>query len=64
MLVAVVAVALLASCDKGSRQDRFCRQLADDQALLASVPADPDELDAFVERYHCLLYTSDAADEL
>ena len=54
VLVAVVAVALLASCDKGSRQDRFCRQLADDQALLAVVPTDPDELDAFVERYQDL----------
>ena len=51
VLATVVAVVLLASCDKGSRQDRFCRQLADDQALLAVVPTDPDELDAFVERY-------------
>jgi hypothetical protein len=47
----VVAVVVLASCDKGSREDRFCGRLADDQALLAVVPTDPDELDEFVERY-------------
>jgi hypothetical protein len=51
VLATVVAVGLLGSCDKGSRQDRFCHRLADDQALLAVVPADPDALDAFVERY-------------
>jgi hypothetical protein len=54
VLAAVAAVVLLASCDKGSRQDRFCRRLAEDQALLAVVPTDPDELDAFVERYQDL----------
>jgi hypothetical protein len=51
VLATVVAVVLLASCDKGSRQDRFCRRLVDDQAVLAVVPTDPDELDAFVARY-------------
>jgi hypothetical protein len=44
-------VVLLGSCDKGSREDRFCGRLADDQALLATVPSEPDQLDAFVERY-------------
>jgi hypothetical protein len=51
VLATVGAVALVASCDEGSREDRFCRRLAEDQALLAVVPGNPDQLDAFVERY-------------
>ncbi len=48
---ALIAVTCLASCDKGSRQDRFCKKLAEDQSLLAVVPADPGDLDDFVSRY-------------
>jgi len=48
------AVTVLGSCDKGSRQDRFCKQLADDQSLLSAVPQDPDDLDTFVSRYERL----------
>jgi hypothetical protein len=51
VLASIGAVVLLASCDRGSREDRFCRRLAEDQALLAVVPSEPDQLDAFVERY-------------
>jgi phage tail protein X len=53
-LAAPAALVVLVSCDNGSREDRFCDRLADDQALLAVVPTDPDELDAFVERYQDL----------
>ena len=48
---ALVAVTLLGSCDKGSREDRFCRKLADEQQLLAVVPQNPGDLDDFVNRY-------------
>jgi hypothetical protein len=48
------AVTVLASCDKGSRQDRFCKKLTDDQSLLGVVPQNPDDLDAFVSRYQQL----------
>lgn len=48
------AVTVLGSCDKGSRQDRFCKQLADDQSVLSVVPQDPDDLDTFVSRYERL----------
>ena len=48
------AVTVLGSCDKGSRQDRFCKKLAADQSLLSVVPQDPGDLDAFVARYQQL----------
>ena len=51
VLAAVAAVTVLGSCDEGSRQDRFCRRLAEEQGLLATVPTDPGELDDFVNRY-------------
>ncbi len=35
------AVTVLGSCDKGSRQDRFCKKLAADQSLLSVGPAGP-----------------------
>ena len=54
VLATGAALLVLASCDKGSREDRFCERLAEEQALLAVVPTDPDELDAFVERYQDL----------
>ena len=54
VLATGAALLVLASCDKGSREDRFCERLAEEQALLARVPTDPDELDAFVERYQGL----------
>jgi hypothetical protein len=54
VLATVAALVVVVSCDKGSREDRFCDRLIDDQALLAVVPTDPDELDAFVERYQDL----------
>ena len=54
VVAALAAVTLLGSCDKGSRQDRFCRRLAKDQSLLSVVPTDPGGLDDFVERYRQL----------
>jgi hypothetical protein len=48
---ALVAVTLLGSCDKGSREDRFCRKLTEEQQLLAVVPQNPGDLDDFVSRY-------------
>jgi hypothetical protein len=51
---AVLSVALLAACDAGSRQDRFCSKLAEERALLGTVPADPGDLDDFVQRYRDL----------
>jgi len=54
VLATGAALLVLASCDEGSREDRFCERLAEEQALLAVVPTDPDELDAFVERYRDL----------
>ena len=50
----VAAVTVLGSCDKGSRQDRFCKKLAADQSLLSVVPQDPGDLDDFVSRYQQL----------
>ena len=48
------AVTVLGSCDKGSRQDRFCKKLAADQSLLSVVPQNPGDLDDFVSRYQQL----------
>jgi hypothetical protein len=53
-VVVVAAVTVLGSCDKGSREDRFCKQLAEDQSLLAVVPQDPGDFDDFVARYRQL----------
>jgi hypothetical protein len=53
-LAVAAAVIVLGSCDKGSREDRFCTQLAKDQALLAVVPQNPGDLDQFVGRYRKL----------
>jgi len=50
----VAAVTVLGSCDKGSREDRFCKKLAEDQSLLAVVPQDPGDFDDFVARYRQL----------
>ena len=49
-----VAVAVLGSCDKGSREERFCKQLAAVQDELSVVPQDPADLDQFVGRYRKL----------
>jgi hypothetical protein len=54
VLATGAALLVLASCDEGSREDRFCERLAEDQALLAAVPPDPTRLDAFVEQYRDL----------
>ena len=51
VIAAVATVTFVGSCDEGSRQDRFCRRLGDEQGLLATVPTDPGELDDFVNRY-------------
>ena len=59
----LVAVTFLGSCDKGSREDRFCRKLADDQQLLAVVPENPGDLDDFVNRYRELDRTTPLAIE-
>ena len=48
------ALLVLASCDEGSREERFCDRLGKEQALLAAPPTDPADLDAFVERYQDL----------
>lgn len=57
-LFAAVALAtaatVLGSCDKGSRQDRFCKKLVAEQSLLSVVPQDPGDLDTFVARYQQL----------
>jgi hypothetical protein len=52
--VAALAVTALASCDQGSRQERFCDKLVEEHTLLATVPTDPAQLDDFVERYEDL----------
>jgi hypothetical protein len=51
---AFFAVALVAACDPGSRQDRFCAKLTKERALLGTVPANPGDLDDFVQRYRDL----------
>ncbi len=53
-VAALAAALLLGGCDKGSREDRFCGRLAKDHALLAVVPSDPAQLDAYVNRYRQL----------
>jgi hypothetical protein len=51
---ALLLVAVLGACDPGSRQDRFCRRLAEQRVELAAVPTDPGDLDDFVQRYRDL----------
>ena len=51
VIAAVATVTVVGACDEGSRQDRFCRRLGEEQGLLATVPTDPGELDDFVNRY-------------
>jgi hypothetical protein len=54
VVAVVTAVTVLGSCDKGSREDRFCKKLVDEQSLLAVVPQDPGDFDDFVARYRQL----------
>ena len=52
--VALVAALGLAACDKGSRADQFCAKLQKDQQQLSTVPSQPDQLEAYVNRYRQL----------